>query len=184
MSLPSPEISLATIELASKQFASDRADLAHIVTDLNDDIEALKRRVIPVIKRRIAAAAESEAALSALVDKSRHLFIQPRTVIFHGIKVGLQKGRGGIDWDDDAKVIQLIEKHFTKDQADLLIKTTKKPIKAALEDLDISDLKKIGCRIEETGDAIVIKEIGSRVDKLVTALLKDAVEEATETEAA
>ncbi len=174
------EITLATIEQAAKQYAADRADLAHVVTDLNDDIEALKRRAIPVIKRRVAAAAESQAAISALVDQSRHLFILPRTVIFHGIKVGLQKGRGGITWDDDAKIIELIEKHFTKSQADLLIKTTRKPIKAALEDLDISDLKKIGCRIEETGDSIVIKEIGSQVDKLVTALLKDAVEEATE----
>ena len=180
MNSTSPEINLATIELAAKQYASDRGDLAQAVTDLNNDFEALKRKAIPIIKRRVAAAAESQAAISALVDKSRHLFIQPRTVIFHGIKVGLQKGRGGIAWDDDSKIIQLIEKHFTKDQAELLIKTTRKPIKAALEDLDIAELKKIGCRIKGTGDVIVIKEIGSEVDKLVSALLKDAVEEATE----
>ena len=177
------DISLYTIEAAARQFAADRLELCTVVTNLNTSIEALKRHTIPQIKRRVAVAAESHAALEALVDKGRHLFIQPRTVVFHGIKVGLQKGRGGIEWDDDAKVVGLIEKHFTRAQADLLIKTTKKPIKKAIEDLGIADLKKIGCRIEETGDSIIIKPTDSQVDKLVTALLKDATSE-TETEAA
>jgi hypothetical protein len=179
-----PDISLADIELAAKAFAADRAILAEVVDGLNDDIEGLKRHALPVIKRRVAHAAESQAVLMSLVDKARHLFVQPRTVIFHGIKVGLHKGSGGITWDDDATVIRLIEKHFTKAQAELLIKTTRKPIKKAIEDLDIADLKRIGCRIEETGDAIIIKPTDSHVDKLVNALLKDALEEATAPEPA
>ncbi len=175
------EISLATIETAAKAFAADRAELATCVENLNTTIESLKRHAIPQIKRRVNAAAQSQATLAALVDQSRHLFIQPRTVIFHGIKVGLQKGRGGIEWDDEAKVIALIEKHFTTAEADLLIKTTRKPIKKALEDLDIATLKKIGCRIEDTGDQILIKPADSQVDKLVNSLLKDAIEDAANT---
>ncbi|HOC56633.1 MAG TPA: hypothetical protein PKI20_13505 [Verrucomicrobiota bacterium] len=170
------EISLATIEQAAKQFAADHTALAELVTGLNQAVEDLKRNSIPAIKRRVARAAESRAALAELVDQARHLFVQPRTVIFHGMKVGLQKGRGGIEWDDEAKVIQLIQKHFSAAQAELLIKTTRKPIKKAIEDLDIADLKKIGCRIVETGDAVIINPVDSQVDKLVNALLKDAAE--------
>ena len=177
MNTTSPEITLATIETGTRKFAADRDELTTCVTNLNNTIEALKRHAIPQIKRRVAAAAESQAALESLVDRARHLFVQPRTVIFHGIKVGLQKGRGGIDWDDDTKVVELIERHFSKAQADLLIKTTRKPIKKALEDLDIATLKKLGCRVDDTGDTIIIKATDSAVDKLVNALLKDATEE-------
>jgi hypothetical protein len=74
-------------------------------------------------------------------------------------------------------VVTLIEKSFPKAQADLLIKTTKKPIKKALEDLDVGALKRIGCRVVETGDEIVIKPADSEVDKIVTALLADAIDE-------
>ena len=175
------EISLATIELAAKRFAADREELSTCVQQLNNSIEALKRHTLPMLKRRLNTAAESEAALTALVDQSRQLFIQPRTVIFHGIKVGIQKGRGGITWDDESKVLDLIARHFTAAEADLLIKTTRKPIKAALEDLDIATLKKIGCRIEDTGDQILIKPADSQVDKLVNSLLKDAIEDAANT---
>ena len=52
MNSTSPEINLATIELAAKQYASDRGDLAQAVTDLNNDFEALKRKAIPIIALR------------------------------------------------------------------------------------------------------------------------------------
>jgi hypothetical protein len=61
-------------------------------------------------------------------------------------------------------------------QDDLLIKITKKPIAKALADLDVSDLKRIGCRVEATGDIVVIASTDSEVDKLVKALLADEVE--------
>lgn len=176
MNITTPEITLVTIENASKIYADRHNDLADMVTTLNDELAAIKRRFLPMIKKRVNEAAEAKARLEAFVDHGRHLFESPRTLILHGIKVGLRKGTGGIDWDDDARVVALIKKNFTKSQADLLIKTTEKPIKKALEDLDLPLLKAIGVRVEQTGDAIVIKPVDSDVDKLVTALLKDATE--------
>lgn len=174
------ETTLATVELAAKQFAADRSELAAAVQTLETQLQFLKSAAMAGIKRRVEKAAESKVALANLVDANRQLFTSPRTIVFHGIKVGLRKGAGGIDWDDDAKVVARIEKLFPKSQAELLIKTTKKPIAKALEDLDVSDLKKLGCTIEDTTDQVVIKPVDGDVEKLVTALLKDAVEEATE----
>lgn len=177
------EITLATIETSAKQFAADRSELASEVQTLEAQIQALKQAALAKIKRRVAKAAESQSALSNLIDAARHLFIKPRTIVLHGIKLGLQKGRGGLCWEDDALLVKRIKQLFTKPQADLLIKTTERPIAKALEDLDASDLKKLGVTIEDTGDQIIIKPVDGDVDKLVTALLKDAIEE-TQQEAA
>ena len=173
----SPETTLATIEIAAKDFAQKRESLCDIVTLLNTQLDAIKRAALPDIKKAVAAAAEKQSSLKALLDGNRHLFIKPRTLVFHGIKVGLRKGSGGITWEDDARVVAFIKKHFPKEQAELLIKTKEKPIAAALADLDVADLKKIGCTIEDTGDEIVLKAVDGDVEKLVSALLKDATEE-------
>lgn len=178
MTTLSQEITLITIETGAKAYAKDRDNLTSIVTLLDAQIEAMKRAALPDIKRAVARAVETRAHLHADIDLARHLFIKPRTIVFHGIKCGLQKGKGAIDWDDDEKTVALIEKHFSKAQADLLIKTTKKPIAKALADLDVVTLKKLGCTIEETGDQIVVTAVDTAVDKLVAAFLKAATEEA------
>lgn len=177
------ETTLLTLDPLARAYAEKRETLASIVTLLNTQVEALKAAALPDIKRAVAKAAEKQVALSNAIDGARHLFVSPRTIVMHGIKLGLRKGSGGIDWEDDAKVVALIEKLFPKAQAELLIKTTKKPIAKALEDLDVATLKKIGCTVEDTGDIIVIKPVDTAVDKIVTALLKNATEETTTPEA-
>ena len=98
----------------------------------------------------------------------------------YGVKVGFEKGKGRIEWDDDDTVVRLIEKHFPE-QADILIKTKKKPAKKALAQLSVAELKKLGVTVEETGDQVVIKSTDSEIDKLVTALLKgDEIDEEAE----
>ena len=172
-----PDITFAEIESATKTFAADRERLCDAVGTLTRLIEELKRQALPAIKRAVAKTAESHSALSAMIDAARPLFIRPRTVVMHGIKLGLRKGPGGIDWDDDAAVVARIEKLFGPAKASLLIRTVKRPISAAIEDLDIAELKAIGCRVADTGDEIVIKPADSEVDKIVTALLAGAIEE-------
>lgn len=177
--------SLSEIESRAYKLSVARDMLGTELADLNTKIEALKRDHLSAIKKLVARAAERQAELHAAIDGSRDLFIKPRTVIFHGIKCGLRKGSGGINWEDDARVVALIRKHFPKTQADLLIKTTEKPIAKAIEDLPVAEAKAIGCTVEDTSDKIVIAAVDSAVDELVNALLKDAVEQTqSETEAA
>lgn len=167
---------LVKIEESTKQYADSRNALAGEVKTLQDAIEALKRKHLPRIKKLIEAAATKQTALQALVEESPELFTKPRTVIFHGIKVGFEKGKGKMEWNDDDTVIRLIEKNFP-DQADVLVKTTKKPVKKALAQLSVAELKKLGVTVEETDDHVVIKSTDSDIDKLVSALLKDDSED-------
>ncbi len=171
-----PANSLGSIEALTTKYAKARKALGDAVAELEQKIEALKRQHMSHLKSLVADASDCHATLAHAIQASPSLFEKPKTQTFAGIKVGFRKGTGGIDWDDDAKVVALIEKHFPKPQAELLIKTTKKPIAKALADLDVSDLKRIGCRVESTGEVVFIKPTDSAVDKIVNALLKEATE--------
>lgn len=168
--------SLTQIEARAKLYADARERLSSIVAELNAGIEAAKRKAIPEIKRAIASATTHHDHLRAMIEEAPGVFVKPRSVVFHGIKLGYQKGKGKIEWDDADQVVRLIKKHFP-DQADVLIKTEEKPVKDALNGLTAAELKKLGINVVEGGDVIFIKPTDSAVDKMVDALLKEATEE-------
>lgn len=167
---------MADVETRTKRYAEARGALADQVAALNAEIEQLKRAALPRLKELVARAAGRENELRSLIEASPALFEKPRTQMFHGIKVGFRKGSGGIDWEDDEQVVKLIRKHFEKEAADVLIKTTERPMAKALAELDVATLRKIGCTVEATGDEVVIKPADSEVEKIVNALLEDATE--------
>lgn len=168
---------LSEIEAHAKIHALAREKLACLVGALNEGIQAIKRGHMVRIKAAVNHAAESHDALRALIEEAPELFIKPRSVVFHGIKLGYQKGKGKIEWDNADRVVALIRKHFPE-QASMLIVTTEKPAKEALNNLTASELKKIGISVVEGDDAVFIKPTDSAVDKMVDALLKDATAEA------
>lgn len=163
---------LTEIERLTKDYALARAALREKVEALNEEIERLKRQRLPQIRKLVEQASERQQALHVAIEESPELFKKPRTVIFHGIKVGYQKGRGELVWEDDETVVKLIYKHFP-DQADTLIKTIQKPLKTALAQLSVQDLKKIGITVVDTGDEVIIKATDTEIDKLVNALLDE-----------
>ena len=89
---------LSEIEVLTKRFADAHQRSAKIVAELNAAIEPASARRRKV---RFKLAYEVEAAriadLHQAIQDSPELFIKPRTVIFHGIKIGLQKGKGKIE---------------------------------------------------------------------------------------
>lgn len=167
---------LTEIERAAKKFSEARDYLATIVTTMNEGIETIKRENIKRLKKAVVNAAEEHDALKALIEDSKASFVKPRTATFHGIKLGFQKSKGKIDWADADQVVKLIKKHFPE-QADVLIATTEKPVKEALNRLTAAELKRVGCNVTEGGDMVLIKPADSAVDKMVEALLKDATAE-------
>lgn len=167
---------LTDIERSAKRFAAARDHLASIVAEMNEGIETIKRDNIKRLKKAVADTAEQHEALKAMIATAPGCFIKPRSVIFHGIKLGFAKGKGKIEWADADKVVLLIKKHFPE-QADVLIATSEKPVKEALNNLSAADLKKLGISVTEGGDAVFIKPADSAVDKMVDALLKDATAE-------
>ncbi|HXF66231.1 MAG TPA: host-nuclease inhibitor Gam family protein [Burkholderiales bacterium] len=163
-------ITLTDIETATRRYADARAKLAERVTELEDEVRALKRARLPAIRRALAEAQARRDELQALVADAPELFERPKTVIFHGIRVGYQKGRGSITWEDDAKVCALIRRHFP-DQADQLIKVIERPLKTALAQLSTADLKRLGVQVVETGEEIVIRPVDGELDRMIERLL-------------
>lgn len=176
--------SLAEIEVATKHYADNRELLILRVQELHDRIEELKREYLDGIKAAAADTANAKASLEALIDDSRGLFVKPRSIIISGINVGLRKGKGGLEYEDEATVIRLIRKHLPEQQHELLIKVIEKVIKKALAELDVTTLKKIGVTVQGTGDVVLVKPVDSDVDKIVNAMLKEAAGEAEDMEEA
>jgi hypothetical protein len=167
-----PPLKLAQIDTLAGRYADARAALAGTVSGLNDEIEEVKRKYIGRIKVQVARAKDCASSLQAAIEEAPEHFTKPRTITMHGIKVGFRKGEGKLSFDDVDKVVALIEKHLPE-LAETLIVSTKKPVKDALLNLSVEQLKKIGCKVTGTGDQVVIKDTTSDVDKLVAALLAE-----------
>lgn len=162
------------IEEATTQYADHRELVKLRVQYLNDEIEKLKRVHLPEIKDAAADAANALASLETLIDESRGLFVRPRSIIISGIRVGLQKGKGGLEYDDEDTVIRLIRKVLPLEQHELLIKIKESVNKKALGDLDVATLKKVGVTVQGTGDVVLVKPVDSEVEKIVAAVVKEA----------
>lgn len=170
---------LAEIERLCKDYSLARAALKEKVEALNDEIERLKRQRLPQIRKAVELASEKQLALRKAVEESPELFEKPRTQVFHSIEVGFRKGKGTLVWEDEEQVCKLIHKYYP-DEWENYIKVIEKPIKTALAQLSVQELKKLGITVIETGDEVVIKAKDTEIDRLVNALLKDEVKEAQE----
>jgi hypothetical protein len=159
------------IEKTAKALRAARDLLTERATALHDEIQAATKRKLPGLRSAVAAVAQADADLKACIEKAPTLFTKPRTVVLNGLKLGYQKGKGKIEWEDDDQVVKLIRRHFPE-QFDVLCATTEKPVKAALAGLTVAELKKLGITVEETGDVVFVKDSTAGVDKLVKALLK------------
>jgi len=171
-------VTLNNIETRARVYSDARDRLRELCAALEDGIKALQRDRLPGIRRALNRAAEAQAALEALVGEAPDLFVKPKTVILHGVRVGYMKGRGGIEWDDADAVVSAILEKLPEAQHETLIRWTGKPVKEALNSLDVATLKRIGCRIVDTGEAVIVKPVDSALERMVDALLKAAIEEA------
>ncbi len=165
-------MTLSEIEVLARQLADARLNLKEGLDELESEIAAIKKKFMPAIRRAVEKAAQRHEALRGAIEEAPELFQKPKTVIFHGIRLGYQKARGEIAWEDTAQVIKLIKKNFP-DSVDVLLKITETPIKTALGGLSVADLKKIGVTVIETGDEVFIKPTDSEIDKMINVLLKD-----------
>ena len=169
-------MNLTELQSLTKRFADARGQLTAVVTELNNSIEAAKRKKLAAIRELVSRAAGHESELRSAIEANPQLFITPRTVVFHGIKVGMQKGKGGIEFDDPDSVLERIRKEYGSDAIGL-IHVVETPDKKMLADLAADELKKLGCTLVGTDDEVVIRPTDTEVDKIVTALLKSATEE-------
>lgn len=170
---------LGEIEVLTKDYSESYSKLSDKVRDLNDEIDAAKRKHMRYIKSYAEDALEKKSKLSNAIDASKDLFDKPKSIVIHGMKIGFQKGKGKIVIPDEEKTILLIKKNLPE-QADILIKSEEKLVKPALNNLTAGDLKKVGLNLVESTDEVLIKPTGSDIDKIVSALLKEDPKEEME----
>ena len=166
------------LELKCKALRVKQDALSEISNKLNRDLEAAKDKYMAEIKKAVCEVADGRADIHNYVDGHRELFDKSRSQTMHGIKVGLQKGRGVIECDNEGKAMDWINKYCTADQAESLIKRYESLNKPALNDMAPVDLRKMGIRIVNTGDKIVIKDVDGEIEKLIASMLKEKEKEA------
>lgn len=167
-----PGLTLLDIEARAKNYRSARDLLGDRVRQLQDLIEQMRRAAEPLIRTALQTAKAAEAELVSGIAASPALFKRPKTVVFHGVKIGFEKAKGKVLIADEAKTIGLIRKHFDADQADLLIRVKESVVKGACADIVASDLKRVGIEIGDTGETVVVRPVDSELDKMLDALLK------------
>ena len=168
-------ISLGSIETLCGNYDGECAKLEEQIAALESDLEAVKQKHLRGLKRQAAAVATAEAELHSAVESAPGLFVKPRTITVHGMKVGYTTSVGSITWEDDEQVVELIREVFPN-RVKELIKKTETPKKNALKALTAEELAKIGCAIDGAGDVVVLSRVAGDVEKLVNKLIEKLVE--------
>ena len=176
MSTTTQKPEILSVDVAARKYADARDVLSRHLENFNDAIKDLRRQHLPDIKRAAGVAAQRKTELAAVVVDARAVFDDPKTQVLHGIKVGFEKGKGRVTFDDEGNVITRIDKMFGTEAEQYLI-VTRKPSKAALLILDAATLKRLGVTIESDGDQVVIRATGTDIDKLVAKILEEGTEE-------
>ncbi len=165
-------MTLTEIEKLAKDLADARQNLREALDEVESEVAAIKKKYMSAIRRAVEKAVQRQQTLRDAIAEAPDLFVKPKTVIFHGVRLGYRKSKGGISWEDEEQVIKLIKKHFPDDW-DAYVKVTETVMRSTLEGLPGGDLKRIGVTVIETGDEVFIKPTDSEIDKMINALLKD-----------
>ncbi len=162
------------LDALALNLAKRRQQLADRVAEYDAEILAVHRRHRAALNEAAGHVAGAHDALRAEIEAHRDLFVEPKSWTLHGIQLGLRKGAGKLDWDDDEALVARIRKQFNEDEAELLIRVKEEPIVAALQDLDGKELARLGVRVEDTGDVVFVRPLVADTDKLLKVLLKES----------
>ena len=164
-------------------YAAERDKLAALVNAMKDEISTIERGAMPDILRAARRISTLHNELAAAIGDNAECFVKPRTVVVDGLKFGLQKQKGRMTWDDDDKLCARVDKLaeegvISAEQAELCVAVTYKPVAAGLEQLDGKVLKRLGVTVTADTDAPIIKTVDGGVEKLVSALVREATKDA------
>ena len=162
---------LEQIAALCRDYATARARLG----EKAERIRAARRRAakshMPVLRERVAEALVAKERLRVALEESPELFRAPRTRAFEGVKVGYRKQPGRLECDE-ARTIDLIRRRLPERQDDL-IRISARLVRAALKNLDSHLLARVGARVVEVDDQIVLEAAPDELDDLINALLAD-----------
>lgn len=150
---------------------------------LDAELTAAKDAHMLAIRTLTRKVIKSQAALADGIKAQPALFAKPRTYIVEGIKFGLRKQVGKMDWADDVQLVKRVDKLFAKGeitpaQHEQVVEVRYAVVAKGLEKLDAKTLKRLGVTVEADSDAIEIKSVDSDTERMVKAIIKDAAKDA------
>lgn len=166
----SNEVTLQHIEKSCLTLSAARGDLARELAELNAEIARIKKTRLTRIRKLIGRVeAAHEHTRNLVAEAPPHLFAQPKTVIYHGIKCGLQLTRDRLEIPDPERTIDAIRQHLADPAT--FIRTEESPVKEALKQLPPGQLRKLHCRYVAGSDEPVVRPVDGDMDKLLSALI-------------
>lgn len=162
---------LEEIEELTTRYAAAHDQVRDLVREIEARIARIKRESSARLHDAVKTLSARYGELYIALDGAKSQFETKKTRTFSGVKVGYLKLPGRVEIRDEEKTIALIRETVPKAQAELLIRARESVDKKACADLTAADLKRLGIRITDDTDVIVIKPTDSEIDKLVAALL-------------
>lgn len=163
---------LEQITELARDYARAVDRLADLSEEIRDQQRSAVRQRLRALKGRAAEASAARAVLHDAIDDSRGWFVRPRTRATDGIRYGIRKQPGRLEFSDEARCVARIRKRLPA-RADTLIRTTERLQRAPLRALTSDQLASIGVRVVDVDDEVVIAAAATDLDKLVAALLAD-----------
>ena len=160
---------LDDIMALAKCYAAARDATNEVRSDLARRVRKALHSRHRALRSRIAEEEVAREELEAAIEAAPELFEKPRTRAVDGIKFGMRKQTGAIDFGDEAKVIERIRKKFP-DRVDVLVRTTVAVDKTALRKLPARELAMLGVSIADAVDEVTIKAAVTDADRLAEAI--------------
>ena len=107
--LTTPE-AIKVIDLSAQRYSVARGRVSYLLSAYQIELAALQKKHFGKIREASLDAADLKNQLAETIGHYPELFESPRTMTLHGIKVGFQKGKGKIEWEDDEKLADRILK--------------------------------------------------------------------------
>jgi len=165
---------LAKMEPLCAAYDCECVELDIRIAQLEADLEVVKQKHLPGLKKQAAKLAAREAELYSAVENAPDLFQRPKTFVIAGTKIGFANSIGSVVFEDADYVVNQVEKLFPK-RVDELVKTEKTPRKDALRTLPEADLAKLGCKVMGDGPVVIVKRVSGDVEKLINKLIEKLV---------
>jgi len=163
----------------AEQFAAAHQELTALGTAIDLAAAQLRLEFGGRYRKLSARLSDRHCALAEAIKASPELWERPRTQVLSGIKVGLAKGPGGIQYGDPADVVRRIRRMFP-DDAERFLHIKECPRKEALDTLTVNQLEKLGCAVVNASDQVVIKPVTGEMSKFAADLLKKLAAESRE----
>lgn len=177
--MPRSDTAMDFIVSLARAYAKAQDEFDEVCTEIEDAQRALIRSRQRQLRNRAADAASAREALDEAIAAHPELFESPRTHAVAGVKFGFRKAAKKLVVHDEQATIRAIEQTMP-DQAPLLVKTTKKLVKASAGKLEPIEQARLGMETEAAHDVTTIAMASTDLDKLVKALTVDITEAVAE----